>query len=104
MMSDPKLSATGVTEEKGGQRQGSVVEHSEVLVNRDLMNDAYDGENREHQMRTWEAVKTHPWACLWAFIMCFTIVSFSDCRSPAFGFTRKCLYLGTFVHQDQMQS
>ncbi|EED24629.1 hexose carrier protein, putative [Talaromyces stipitatus ATCC 10500] len=48
--------------------------HSEVLGNADLMNDAFDGENREHEMGVWEAAKTHPWACFWAFIMCFTII------------------------------
>jgi hypothetical protein len=56
--------------------------HSEVLVNADLMNDAFDGENREHEMGTWEAVKAHPWACLWAFTMCFTIVSLCCGLSP----------------------
>jgi SP family general alpha glucoside:H+ symporter-like MFS transporter len=49
-------------------------QNPEVLVNPDLMGDAVDGENREHEMGVWEAVKSHPWACLWAFIMCFTIV------------------------------
>jgi SP family general alpha glucoside:H+ symporter-like MFS transporter len=39
------------------------------------MNDAIQGENDEHAMGMWAAVKTHPWACLWAFTMCFTIVS-----------------------------
>ncbi|KOS37578.1 hypothetical protein ACN38_g11629 [Penicillium nordicum] len=52
----------------------AAVEQSEVLVKSDLMNDAFDGENREHEMTTWEAIKSHPWACLWAFTMCFTIV------------------------------
>ena len=51
------------------------LEHSDVLVNPDLMHDAFDGENREHEMGVWEAVQTYPWACFWAFIMCFTIVS-----------------------------
>ncbi|KAM6529750.1 hypothetical protein FALCPG4_007878 [Fusarium falciforme] len=50
------------------------VDHSEVLKNSDLMNDAFDGENREHELGVWEATKKHPWACFWAFIMCFTIV------------------------------
>jgi MFS transporter, SP family, general alpha glucoside:H+ symporter len=49
--------------------------HSEILVNPELMNDAFDGENREHEMGMWAAVKTHPKACFWAFIMSFTIVS-----------------------------
>ena len=48
---------------------------SEILVNPELMNDAFGGENREHQMGMWAAVKTHPKACFWAFIMSFTIVS-----------------------------
>jgi MFS transporter, SP family, general alpha glucoside:H+ symporter len=47
----------------------------EVLTNKDLMSDAFDGENREHEEGVWEAAKSHPWACMWAFIMCFTIVS-----------------------------
>lgn len=59
------------------------VDHSEVLKNSDLMNDAFDGENREHELGVWEATKKHPWACFWAFIMCFTIVSTSNCWSFA---------------------
>lgn len=51
------------------------VGHSDVLVNPDLMHDAFDGENREHEMGVWEAVQTYPWACFWATLMCFTIVS-----------------------------
>lgn len=53
----------------------SDVLHSEDFTKADLMNDAFDGENREHEMGVWEAAKSHPWACLWAFTMCFTIVS-----------------------------
>lgn len=52
--------------------------HSQVLADRNLMNDAFDGENLEHSMSMWAAVKTHPWACLWAFTMSFTIVSFVE--------------------------
>ena len=48
--------------------------HSEVLVNQDLLNDAFNGENHEHEEGVWAAAKGHPMACLWAFIMCFTIV------------------------------
>lgn len=48
---------------------------SAVLVNSDLMNNAYAGEDAEHQMGVWEAAKSHPMACFWAFIFCFTIVS-----------------------------
>ncbi|KAK2616733.1 hypothetical protein QQS21_000345 [Conoideocrella luteorostrata] len=50
------------------------VHHSTVLKNQDLMSDAFDGENREHEMGVWQAVKAYPWAAFWAFIMCFTIV------------------------------
>ncbi|KAK2766270.1 hypothetical protein FQN54_007787 [Arachnomyces sp. PD_36] len=50
------------------------VHQSEILANSDLINDAVDGENREHEMGVWAGVKSHPWACLWGFIMCFTIV------------------------------
>jgi hypothetical protein len=39
------------------------------------MNNAYEAENREHEMGLWEAVKDHPMACFWAFVFCFTIVS-----------------------------
>lgn len=49
--------------------------YPEVLVNHDLFGDAVDGENREHDMSMWAAAKSHPKACIWAFIMCFTIVS-----------------------------
>ncbi|KAJ5928322.1 hypothetical protein N7466_007278 [Penicillium verhagenii] len=48
--------------------------HAEVLGNADLLKDAFEAENREHEMGVWENVKAHPWACLWAFTMCFTIV------------------------------
>ncbi|KAJ6104766.1 hypothetical protein N7523_011086 [Penicillium sp. IBT 18751x] len=60
--------------DKDPQVEKADVLHSEVLVNSDLMNDAFDGENREHQMGVWQAAKQHPWACFWAFTMCFTIV------------------------------
>lgn len=49
--------------------------HDEVLVNEDLMNTAFDGENREHEMGILAAIKMYPMACFWAFIFCFTIVS-----------------------------
>ncbi|ESZ93134.1 maltose permease [Sclerotinia borealis F-4128] len=50
------------------------IHQSDVLVDQDLMAHAFDGENREHEMGMWEAVKLYPMACLWAFIFCFTIV------------------------------
>jgi MFS transporter, SP family, general alpha glucoside:H+ symporter len=50
------------------------VHHSEVLVDKDLMLHAYEGENAEHEEGLWQAAKDHPMACLWAFLFCFTIV------------------------------
>lgn len=69
--------------EKIGLRERSEVEmralsrngKSTSLVSADLMEEAVEGENREHEMGMWDAVKSHPLACLWAFTMCFTIVS-----------------------------
>ncbi|RDW68173.1 hypothetical protein BP6252_09569 [Coleophoma cylindrospora] len=46
----------------------------EVLANQDLINDAIEAENAEHAMDMWTAAKKHPAACLWAFLMCFTII------------------------------
>ncbi|KAJ5366655.1 hypothetical protein N7541_000596 [Penicillium brevicompactum] len=70
------------TTEKDNQKEdnGSVEVHhaevkgSEVLGNQDMMNDAFDGENEEHEEGVWAAFRKHPWACFWAFVMCFTIV------------------------------
>ena len=56
--------------------------NSKVLANSDLMYDAVDGENREHEQGLWAAAKEHPWACMWAFIMCFTIVSLIPVHLP----------------------
>lgn len=53
------------------------VHHKSDFLDPDILNDAYLGENREHQMGSWEAAKKHPMACLWAFIFCFTIVSYT---------------------------
>lgn len=85
--------AKGITEKEmsedhqGGKVESVDVLHDGVLVNPDLMDDAVDGENVEHAMTVWEAIKGHPWACLWAFIMCFTIVSWPspdpELRVPA---------------------
>lgn len=51
------------------------VDQCEDLVDQDVMLNAFDGENREHEMGMWEAAKKHPMACIWAFTFCFTIVS-----------------------------
>lgn len=75
MASEPKISSDMVEpNEKLHEARHVDIHHSEVLVNPELMSDAVDGENREHEEGMWASVKSHPWACLWAFIMCFTIV------------------------------
>ena len=51
------------------------VHYSELKVDSDAMNQAYAAENAEHELSAWQAVRTHPMACFWAFLMCFTIVS-----------------------------
>lgn len=57
------------------QEEAPEFQHSdEILKNEDLMHEAFEGENHEHSMGVWEAAKSHPMACFWAFIMCFTIV------------------------------
>jgi SP family general alpha glucoside:H+ symporter-like MFS transporter len=53
------------------------VNHPEVLSDKDLMDNAFEAENREHEMGMWEAFKDHPVACFWAFLFCFTIVRFN---------------------------
>jgi len=71
--------SSGVLEPKDGleHQVAPVATHqSDVIISADLMDDAVQGENREHNMGMWQAVKDHPWACFWAFTMSFTIVSF----------------------------
>lgn len=51
-----------------------VEQMEKVLGDGDLLSEAAMAENKEHEMGVWEAAKKHPWACLWAFTMCFTIV------------------------------
>lgn len=65
-----------------GQTTHVDVLKSEALANPDILNDAYDGENREHAEGMWASFKTHPKACLWAFCMCFTIVSLHSVINP----------------------
>ncbi|KAJ6456173.1 maltose permease [Mycena sanguinolenta] len=66
--------STGNSQDKLPQNEKSDALYAEVLANQHLMNDAFDGENHEHAETLWQAAKTHPMACVWAFIMCFTIV------------------------------
>lgn len=51
-----------------------VEHHNDVLADNEILHEAYRAENNEHEMGMWEAAKTHPQACFWAFIMAFTIV------------------------------
>lgn len=60
---DPELNAQGI------------VQH-ETLDDKELLQASYEAETRENEMGVWEAVKAHPMACFWAFVFCFTIVSF----------------------------
>lgn len=46
-----------------------------VIDNVELLNDAFEGENAEHGEGLWASAMKHPMACIWAFMMCFTIVS-----------------------------
>ncbi|KAK2071665.1 hypothetical protein P8C59_006071 [Phyllachora maydis] len=70
----PRAGASGHDETQDGVAHPIDGDRSKVLANTDLMDAAVDGENREHAMTLWAAAKTHPWACLWAFTFCFTIV------------------------------
>jgi SP family general alpha glucoside:H+ symporter-like MFS transporter len=71
---EPKHDPAGDGQFSDNEPQKSTIGHSEVLVNAQLMNNAYDAEIREHEMGVWQAAKLHPMACFWAFIFCFTIV------------------------------
>lgn len=51
--------------------------HSEVLVDKNLMSNAFEGENAEHKETVWQAAKTHKMACLWAFVSYLTLISFT---------------------------
>ncbi|KAJ5150936.1 uncharacterized protein N7482_010188 [Penicillium canariense] len=73
-MSDSDDKPTGVLHADHEVEKIDVHQSEKIFDNTDLMNDAFEGENQEHAMGVWEAVKSHPWACLWAFTMCFTIV------------------------------
>ncbi|KAL3478302.1 general substrate transporter [Aspergillus californicus] len=48
--------------------------HQSEVDKIDLLHDAVNGENFEHNLGVWEAAKQYPWACFWAFFMCFTVV------------------------------
>ncbi|KAK1998620.1 alpha glucoside transporter [Colletotrichum falcatum] len=71
---DEKNAGTDHVEEKHADVYRGNASNSKALADADFMNDAFDGENEEHKQDLWKAIKTHPKACLWAFVMCFTIV------------------------------
>lgn len=80
------MSSSDITRNEAELAKGDEVNvnHSEkILISQDLMSDAVDGENLEHDMSLWQSAKAYPWACMWAFIMCFTIVSLLRCSSDA---------------------
>ena len=72
-----KMSSTGVEPKRYDVEVQQLKEkdtlHSEILVNKDLMTDAFQGEDAEHDQTLWQAVKSHKMACFWAFVMCFTM-------------------------------
>ena len=76
-----KMSSTGVEPTKQydvdiQQLKEKDTLHSEILVNKDLMTDAFQGEDSEHNQSLWQAVVSHKMACFWAFVMCFTMSVF----------------------------
>jgi arginine utilization protein RocB len=72
-----KMSSTGVEPKRYDVEVEQLKEkdtlHSEILVNKDLMTDAFQGEDSEHEQTVWQAVVSHKMACFWAFGMCFTM-------------------------------
>lgn len=66
------MSSTGIEPKHGDVDIQALKEkdtlHSEILVDKNLMTNAFEGENQEHKETVWEAVKTHKMACLWAFV------------------------------------
>ncbi|OBT72927.1 hypothetical protein VF21_07780 [Pseudogymnoascus sp. 05NY08] len=70
---DKRIDETFAVDEKVAADKADVL-NSDVFINQQLMDDAVDGENREHEMTMLAAVKQYPWACFWGSVMCFTIV------------------------------
>lgn len=77
----------GATADAEDLRQHNIGK-SEVLVDKQLMNNAFEGENREHEEGVWESAKAHPMACFWAFVFCFTIVRSRSCARNRLRLTR----------------
>lgn len=75
MSEKPKQDVVGVDGAAAHDELQGKKNHSDILSDEELINSAVNAEAREHEMGAWEAVKLHPYACFWAFIFCFTIVS-----------------------------
>lgn len=72
---DEKHDATNVAHvDSELQHEKGLHHQTEILGDKDLMTNAFEAENREHEQGLWEAAKDHPMACFWAFTFCFTIV------------------------------
>lgn len=71
---------SGSTADVGELKEQNVYD-SNILVDQNLMSNAFEGENYEHGQGLWAAFKSHPMAAMWAFIMCFTIVSLCNLSS-----------------------
>ena len=71
MSAEPK---TQFEEIEANPKNAAAVHPPDALVDKEMLTDAFQGENNEHQMGSWEAAKNYPTACFWAFIMAFTIV------------------------------
>jgi SP family general alpha glucoside:H+ symporter-like MFS transporter len=76
-LAEPKHNATHVDAVGDDIREKDYHHQAEVLDDKELMTDAQNAETRDHEMTMWQAIKDHPMACFWAFVFCFTIVSFS---------------------------
>ncbi|KAJ7626928.1 maltose porter [Roridomyces roridus] len=50
------------------------IEHGDLKSAADYMGDAMEAEHAEYSMTVMEAVRAHPTACFWAFVMSFTII------------------------------
>lgn len=71
----PGYSAQGVEPEKALDQVEHVYNLDEEARVADYKADAVEAENTEHNMGVLEAVRAHPMASFWAFVMSCTIVS-----------------------------
>ncbi|KAH8712066.1 maltose permease MAL61 [Phaeosphaeriaceae sp. PMI808] len=71
---DEKHDASNIANSDTEVQKEKHIHQTEILGDKDLMSNAFEAENREHEQGLWEAAKDHPMACFWAFVFCFTIV------------------------------